>query len=957
MGQLREKIIQQNRVWLSPQTEPIPPYDFNFVYPVTVYEAIKKNMDDDSPSLIDELEAIYRLINNKQEKIPAGTPGNVMIYTGIEGQLGQAKINRAIADPSDRTHKNLLSEKAIGDALDSKASITMLGEHTNDTSVHLTDVERTRWNGMAPLTTLNSHVANTTMHITDVERARWNSKAAQEDIDDHVANTNNPHNVTAHQAGTYTRQEIDTLFAALRETFFNYMNIEWDDRTNQAKLVNYRPANWNPNYILAYGDTLPDVPDPSLIYFALKPITDYMTNESNDVSIWIKRPGMIWHEVGAAVMKAGDMVIKFPSTTMYVWVQGRFVKLFSGNANDELGEGDNLAWRPSLNSDGELIWTLSPETTPPDPMVIKGKDGKTPEKGVDYFDGINGVGVPVGGESLDILVKITDANHDTTWKSLWDILVDLVTQGKGLPPDVVIWDNIKGRPKIYDAPGNNTDGVMTQKATMDAIDAIQQGIIGLNLLSSTVNGLKTDFQAHVNDFNNPHRLTPAIIGAASVTALSDHTQNFSNPHAVTKDQIGLGNVDNTKDINKPISIPVQEALDQITDRITLMGNPLVDVVWDAPRNELNFKFNDGSVIKVEMEMSGGIESITFDSDTNEMIVTFNNGQVSRLPVASLLKYTGVTGTHINVIIENDNKIKADIIPASIGELEITPNVHLRGNPTTNTAGVSDNSSRIATTEFVKKQTLNNLISYETDRPLSANMGRLLNQRKADVDDVIQMIMDLHGFEVVDSLDSTITTAALSANMGRHLDLTKAPRVHTSPSGSTFGVATVALFGHVRSANVDPQMDGTVFRGTDDGYYARADHRHPSDDSKLDKNGLITLNETFNSGNDIPTTDTISEFLGFTTEMYNLPDNRGNVNKVLFNINFKYFKNTIPTVEVMGTFKALMGNNTMIPLTNPIQVSKTKSHVSLLFTLSTPYPSNSPCALVFGDQNSNIKVTV
>ena len=30
------------------------------------------------------------------------------------------------------------------------------------------------------------------------------------------------------------------------------------------------------------------------------------------------------------------------------------------------------------------------------------------------------------------------------------------------------------------------------------------------------------------------------------------------------------------------------------------------------------------------------------------------------------------------------------------------------------------------------------------------------------------------------------------------------------------------------SDVDPLMDGTVFRGTDDGYYARGDHRHPTD---------------------------------------------------------------------------------------------------------------------------------
>jgi uncharacterized protein YjdB len=108
------------------------------------------------------------------------------------------------------------------------------------------------------------------------------------------------------------------------------------------------------------------------------------------------------------------------------------------------------------------------------------------------------------------------------------------------------------------------------------------------------------------------------------------------------------------------------------------------------------------------------------------------------------------------------------------------------------------------------------------------MGRVLNQSKADIDDVIAIINDLEGISVIDTLDSTSPLAALSANMGRYLDLTKAPRVHTSPSGTTFGRATISLFGHTRAAETDPLMDGTVFRGTDDGRYARGDHRHPTD---------------------------------------------------------------------------------------------------------------------------------
>ena len=68
-------------------------------------------------------------------------------------------------------------------------------------------------------------------------------------------------------------------------------------------------------------------------------------------------------------------------------------------------------------------------------------------------------------------------------------------------------------------------------------------------------------------------------------------------------------------------------------------------------------------------------------------------------------------------------------------------------------------------------------------------------------------------------------------MGHELNITKAEKVHTSPSGSMYGRATADVFGHVRASSADPLMDGTSFVGTDNGYFARGDHRHPTDVSR------------------------------------------------------------------------------------------------------------------------------
>ena len=89
--------------------------------------------------------------------------------------------------------------------------------------------------------------------------------------------------------------------------------------------------------------------------------------------------------------------------------------------------------------------------------------------------------------------------------------------------------------------------------------------------------LSEQFNSHLSNFNNPHNVTPLQLGLDKVDNVRDidkpvsnpqrefinetivpfnqHVNDKNNPHATTKAQIGLGNVDNVSDINKPISNP------------------------------------------------------------------------------------------------------------------------------------------------------------------------------------------------------------------------------------------------------------------------------------------------------------------------------------------------------------------------------------------------------------------
>ena len=833
MGDLRNKRIVQSRIWLDETyAQPLPVYDYDYTYPITVYDAVKKTTDDNATTLTDELAAIYRLIAEKQRLIPGGEPGQLMTWTGVAGEIGMINLTKTINPvAAERVNTKVPTERAVGLALDGKTPILDFNLHRDDTDIHITTTERNRWNNMAPMSSLSSHIANQTMHITAAERQRWNAKADASDLDEHIYNFNNPHNVTAHQVNSYTMREVDEMIQGIHESFFNYVNIEYNNQTDEANLVEYDSLNWNPNYVLDFDSELPDVSDVTNTYFALRPATDYTFEETQNCVIYIKSPGIAWREVGIVEMKTGDMVITYPSTVMYVWVSGRFVSLFSGSGSGSGSDGG--LWYPTVDSDGTLRWSLSYSSSMPTPVNIKGEDGYTPVKGVDYFDGVNGVGIPAGGDLNELIVKLSTDNYNTAWKSLTDVIGDWALAGNVLPDNVVIWSGILNRPQWYQEFGNHNDGFITQDILTARFDALDSD---LSEISADINELKTakdDFYAHILDWDNPHHTTPAKIGAVSLGDFTSHTTDFNNPHQVTKTQVGLSNVDNTSDLDKPISTAVQVVIDAIYAAINGLdtsfanGNFIKNITWDNNTLSLVLTFRDNTTLSVPIPIAN--LQVRFDSSTNELVFTQPDSTEVRVDVSSLIPvYTGGDTDNIHIVIENDNTIKGTIIPGTVGQYEIAPSVNLRNSPTTTTQVVSDRSTKIATTEFVASQVINNLISYDIDRPLSANMGRILNQEKVDLTTVQQMINDISIADVIDNLDSTNQTASLSANMGRYLNLTKAPRVHTSPNGATFGVATISLFGHTRASEVDPEMDGTVFRGTDDGRYARADHRHPTD---------------------------------------------------------------------------------------------------------------------------------
>ena len=61
-------------------------------------------------------------------------------------------------------------------------------------------------------------------------------------------------------------------------------------------------------------------------------------------------------------------------------------------------------------------------------------------------------------------------------------------------------------------------------------------------------------------------------------------------------------------------------------------------------------------------------------------------------------------------------------------------------------------------------------------------------------------------------------------------------INHASSGSDYGLASASLYGHAKASGTTPKAPGTAAVGTETNKFARGDHVHPHDDTKLDKTG-------------------------------------------------------------------------------------------------------------------------
>lgn len=159
--------------------------------------------------------------------------------------------------------------------------------------------------------------------------------------------------------------------------------------------------------------------------------------------------------------------------------------------------------------------------------------GTVGPKGDNGNDGADGVGVPVGGTTGQVLAKNSNADYDTEW---------------------------------VDQTGGGGGGVTDHGALTGLSD--------------------DDHPQYHNDSRGDARYYTKTLSDAAYEPknanIQSHISSTSNPHGVTKSQVGLGSVDNTSDLDKPVSTATQTALDgKVDENAPITGATKTKITYDA----------------------------------------------------------------------------------------------------------------------------------------------------------------------------------------------------------------------------------------------------------------------------------------------------------------------------------------------------------------------------------------
>lgn len=430
-------------------------------------------------------------------------------------------------------------------------------------------------------------------------------------LEDHITDYNNPHRVTAEQVGSYTKEETNNLLSN-KADLVNGIIPENQIPTNIRESVHYE-GTWDAE---TNAPALrPQQPEANGFYYLVT-----VAGRFNGVD----------YEPGDLILNAGGQWIKIDNSDLVTSVNGMIGDVIINiqdipGLEDKLNEteGDFSEINKAIEEIRNNIINLTNNKADLEDGVVP--ENQLPEtiKGCLKYHG-----------SWNAADNDPMLSNDDVDKEGWYYIVS--SAGTRFNNSFAVGDWVV-----------NSGGTWTRVNNADAVISVngQSGIVNIEI--DDIPGLKDALDStdkliddHIRDFNNPHKVTKDQIGLGKVenyspaempisnavqteitridkellgaaTDLTAHIKDTNNPHHVTKEQVGLGKVDNTSDLEKPISVAVQEALNNIK----------IDATGYATKEELTNHINDRNNPHNVTKEQIGLGNVDNTSDMNKPIST------------------------------------------------------------------------------------------------------------------------------------------------------------------------------------------------------------------------------------------------------------------------------------------------------------------------------------------------
>jgi hypothetical protein len=422
----------------------------------------------------------------------------------------------------------------------------------------------------------------------------WVNETIKNSVSDgleaHIKDFNNPHKVTAEQTGAYTKEQVDGLLDTKADLVDG--KIPADQLPDDVKDSVHYDGTWDAA-----------TNSPALVPGDKDSTGKYYLVTSNGVFDGIQ------YNKGDLIINADGQWIKIDNTDLVTSVNGKIgdvviriadIENLQNILDSKANSSDVYTKQEIDNKLADLLnqHTQDIENVQQSITNIEGDITNLTNNKADLIDGkIPTNQLPdsiIGGMKYMGTWSAKDndpqLNNGDPTQDGWYYIVSEAGERFGEVFDVKDWVvNSKGTWGKID----NVDSVVSVNG--------KKGIVIIEI--GDIPGLKdaidkggTGLEDHITDYNNPHHVTKEQVGLGKVDNTSDlekpisiavqealnnikidatgyatkeeltnHINDKNNPHNVTKEQIGLGNVDNTSDMNKPISTATQMALDKKAD--------------------------------------------------------------------------------------------------------------------------------------------------------------------------------------------------------------------------------------------------------------------------------------------------------------------------------------------------------------------------------------------------------